>query len=495
MGLVTAAAEPILRSSQPLQEQLLGTTSIDPDDHLYRRLSGGERELPEFIQQRAIRLSWQQWETNPLNHGIIETIKDHVVGGGFRFEADDAEVQKVLEKHWNDQRNRWDLKQHDRVRELSLFGEQLYAVFVNEADGNVRIASIDPARVRDVWTNPEDPDDVVAVVTNPRGLAGGSGADRVYRVIHQDENPESDSLGYLVGAVPGDTFNYPGQKTEHEYTGSCFWFTVNKLTGARRGRPDLLSAIDWLDGYDQILFNFLDRTLMMNAFVWDVSLDGATNAQIDAWRKANGKPPKPGTVSVHNASEKWEAVSPQIIRGEQSVQEKAVKSQILSAPGLPPHWFGDQDANRATAVEMGSPSIKRLQSRQLYVKFMIEHILQFQVDQAVLKGRLPKPAENTRHEFKVLVPEMSPRDLTTASTSLVSIVNALLGAISANLIDEEEARRIFSLVASQVGTEIDIDAMVKRIEAKAATELQDVEPTVLAEALRRVEDALREKVA
>lgn len=445
---------------------------IDPDEHLYRRLSQSQRELPPVIQERALRLAWSLYESNPLAHGLVETIKDHVVGKGFNVKSADDEVQKVINTHWSDWVNNWDLKQHDRVRDLSLFGEQMYVTFVNNADGKVRLASMDPMHIRVVVPAIDNPDELHTIVINPKSRGGTNTftkEDRFYRVIHVDEDPESPTYNRMVGAQTDsegkitEQFSVPGGRRSYTYDGSCFFFAINKVQGAQRGRSDLLSIIDWLDSYDQILFNFVDRTLLMNCFIWDVTIKGANQNQINEWRRTHSAAPKPGTVNVHGENEEWQDVSPRVNRAEFEVQQKTLKAQVLSAAGLPPHWFGEQDANRASAVEMASPAMKRLVSRQLFCQYMIKQIIQFVIDQAIIKGKLPVPPEDKPYTFEVSVPEMSNRDLTQASNSLLNVIEAMVIGMRAGIADQLTAQEIFVSMAKELGVNVNLEELRDRI--------------------------------
>lgn len=465
---------------QELIEEKLAETSypsnqIDPDDHLYRSLGGASsRELAPYVHERALRLAWQLHESNPLAHGIVEVMKDHVIGEGVEIQTEDDEIRRVLTQHWKDQQNKWETKQHDRVRELSLFGEQCYITFVNPANGRVKLASVDPLNIREVWCNKENPEDVIAIVVNDRGAGSQHWqGDKVYRVIHEDEDPESDTFGFMVGAKTDakgevtETFKYPKGDVERTYDGSCFWFTINKVSHAKRGRSDILSILDWLDIFDQMHMNYADRILLMNMFIWDVTLENATGPQVQNWMRENGATPKPATVRVHNQGEKWAAVSPDLKASEFDTQQKNMKSQILSSSNLPPHWFGEQDANRATSVEMGSPTYKRLTSRQTYVKMMLTEIFRFQLDQAVLAGDLkPRAEDEDEWAFEVVMAEISVRDVNQSATAFNQAVQALSVAWNANFVDEQEAQNILVILAAQLGADINIEEMRERIEAQ-----------------------------
>ena len=220
---------------------------------------------------------------------------------------------------------------------------------------------------------------------------------------------------------------------------------------------------------DQILFNFSDRTLLMNNFIWDVKLDGATQGQIDEWQRANLEPPRPASVRVHNEKEEWKATSPSFHAEEYESLHKSIKAMTLSGPGLPPHWFGEQESNRATALEMGSPTLKRLASRQLFISHMIDFICRFQIDQAIIAGDLPEPPEDEPYEFRVVVPEMSVSDAVQGAEALQFTTNAVSVAFASGFIDDVEAIRMFALAAVQIGAEINIDEMRKRMEEAGIT--------------------------
>ena len=446
------------------------SVAIDPDDHLFRRLTEASRELPALTTQRAINLAWSLYESNPLAHGIIETIKDHVVGKGFEVHASSEEAQKVIDKHWNDYINNWDLKQHDRVRDLALFGELLLLAFVNEADGRVRLSSVDPGFIRAAYTRPDNPEVVDTIIVNSKRHSDTRdvlASDKIYKVIQEDEDIGSPTYGLLTGNKPDETFSVPGSKKVHLYDGCCFYFTINRVTGAIRGRSDIMSAIDWIDAHDQILFNFVDRTLLMNCFVWDVTLKGANQTQIEAWQARHATTPKPGTVNVHNEGEEWDEVSPKMNQQDFSIQQSTVKGQSLAAVGLPPHWFGESDVNRASAENISLPALTRLKARQLYIKYLIEYVIQFVLDCAVAKGTLPKPdveTEGEKYQFEVHVPEMSQKSIATAGATLLNIVQAIVIAIRSNIIDLPEAMNMFSLIAMEMGADINLEAMKRRMQ-------------------------------
>ena len=402
-----------------LREAYLG--AIDPDEGKWRPLSRGERDLSPVNHERALKLAYYLYETNPIAHRIIEITKDFVVGEGIRFSSPDPEVQRVLNEFWHDPVNLWDLKQHQKALELSLYGEQCYPVFVNPIDGHVRLGYIDPLEIKDVITDPENCEVVREVVL----FAG----ERRLKVIGEDEDS-----GLLAG--------------------ECFYFAINKVSNAKRGRSDLLCLIDWIDLYDKFLFSRAERAHLLNAFVWDVTLSGMNEAQIQKWLQANTSPPKPGSIRAHNEKVEWKTVAPNLASHDATHEARLLRNQILGGAGLPEHWFAEGgEVTRATAAEMGEPTIKRLTSRQRYFKHMIEFIFRFVLDQARQAGVL---TERNRLEFSITVPEISVRDMTRASASLNQVAQSLALAEDRGWIDKEGAKKLFSLVASHLGVETEM---------------------------------------
>lgn len=459
-------------------------TGIDKDDWQYRRLSSGyypSRHVSSEYVKKSIEFSRYMYDMNPLAHGIIETVKDFVVGEGFtpkvqprdkktklELEPDAAEAvvkkaQAIIDAHWEDPRNNWELKQHQRVRELCMDGEQIYPAFVNVADGSVHLGLIDPLQVKEVYYNPENMEEPVAVETygkNPNDS-------RFYRVIHADDDPLSPSFERLIGAQEGETFKKTssvGRSKTYPYVGSCFYFPINKHSSHARGRPDLMAITDWLEAYDRIMYQHADRMDIMASFIWDVTLNNADERKIEEWIAKHQKPPKPGSIRVHNEAELWQALAPDMRWEDNQFGASMIKAQILSKTGLPPFWFAEGgETTRATALEMGTPAIKRLGARQLEIIYAIKTILTFVIDQAIIYGELDGSID---YKVYIEAPEMSSRDLTRAGSAMLSVLGALEGAIANHVCSREAAQEIFINISQQLGVNLDIDAMRRQIESQ-----------------------------
>jgi hypothetical protein len=402
---------------------------IDADMEGWRRLSGNlERDLLPMAQDRVLQIVYYLYETDPLARRIIQMARDYVVAEGVRFEAKDDRVQDLLTAFWNDPINNFDLHLQSEVLELGLWGEQCYPVHINPINGFVRKAYLDPARIAEVKLDPDNARVVRTIDLHGIGVEPG----RTITVVA----PDLDAYGQTYGFTTGD----------------CIYFKINGVTTASRGRSDLIALADYLDLYNQFLFNRGERAAFGNAWIWDVMLKGMNETQIKEFLQKN-PPPKPGSVRAHNENVAWSCVAPDLKAHDASYDEAMLKQYVLGGAGFPPHFFGSGgDVNRATAAEMGEPVVKHLTSRQCQVKTLVRSQMEFALDQAQIHRSLPA---GVNREYDLYFPEISAKDLGKIGTVMVQAAQALLIAETQGWVQPEGAARAFCSIASMLGAEVE----------------------------------------
>lgn len=450
------AKETPLREAAPS----IGVT-IDADEDNWRPLSGDtKRDLSPVSQQRMRDMALYLWESNLLANRLIELPLAYMLAEGVNLRCGDEDNQALLKRFWRDPINNMDTKIIKKVRELAIFGEQCYPTFVNEHSGHVRLGYLDPALIATVVIDPDNPEQPIGIVTvkDKKGIA------RRYRVI-------------VNGAE--DVFTQRTQEIRATFEdGEAFYFTINDLSNGRRGRSDLLAQIDWLDGYDQFLFGELDRSGFMRAFLWDVTMTGATPDEVKK-RATEITAPNPGSVRVHNDQEKWDAVSPNLGVADSEGVARLLRNHVLGGGTLPEHWFGGGgDVNRATAGEMGDPTFKMFSMRQKFLKYMLESIGFYVLRQHELAaGRAEPDAEDERFEIEAEFPELTTRDTAAYAQALQQVVAAAALAVTNKFITAETAIRLINAIAGRFGVEIDaatelaavLDEVSKKQEADTFT--------------------------
>ena len=85
---------------------------------------------------------------------------------------------------------------------------------------------------------------------------------------------------------------------------------------------------------------------------------------------------------------------------------------------------------------------------------MINHILRFAIDQAIIAGRLKK---NVKKKFKTIPSPIISRDNKGLAQSMNSFSEGLGKAQDRNWVDKKQAKMIFNMFISQIGTEMSDD--------------------------------------
>ena len=458
-----------------------GLTAAQGGSAYFRGLLDSGRDLPAYDWKRVVETAYYLADYNPLAKRAVNIRKDYTIGSGLSFAVhgdDDTATEaltKVLDRFWDDPHNKLKLKLPMRVRALSITGEQCWPVAVDDK-GQVRLGYVDPAAIAHVLKDPHNGERDAAVVLERRD---SEGKEIVLKAVVIDGDPDSPTFARRIGLAKGEAFAFPkagtgGGELTGVYAGACFFWRVNSLPNAERGRSDLMAAINFMDAYEQVLMNDVDRTILQKSFAWDVTLTGAGDPQIAEWKKRHAAPPKPGTVLVHNESELWEAKNPDLHMQDATALEDQILSYVSTALEMPKTWLnGQMDVNRATASEMPEPTFMALEERQTFVQDMLTEVLAFVLDQAELAGTLARRPGVQPEPWPITVemPELVRKDMAPAATALGSVVTAMAAAIEANVLDEQVAQEAAVLALQNLGIEVDVEEMRVRIDkAKAERE-------------------------
>lgn len=433
----------------------------DPDEANWRRLTGdssgryNDRDLTPLAQDRMQKLAEWLWQSNLLANRLTELPLAYLVAEGVTLSCEDEEHQALLDRFWNDPINNWPLKLAPRVRALGLLGEQCYLVHENTANGFVRLGYLDPRRIGEVVMDPDNPEQAIGVITK-RDVKGRYFK---YRVV-----------------VLGDDAELFSQRTQQIRAadfpdGECLLYQVNKLPDGSRGRSDLLGQMDWLDAYDDFLFNELDRIGYLRSFVWDVTMKGADDPTVKAYEK-EFKPPTPNSTFVHNDQIELSAKTPDLQAADTAESARLLRNHVLGGATVPEHWFGGGgDVNRAVGADMSEPTFKMMTSRQTHLKLMLEEIGRL----VLMRGAAGEPDwSDPRWKVTAVFPELVNKDLTKFASALSGVVAAVVQMISEGLLSDETGVSVVANVAQRFGVEIDAKAeLVKAREQKQARAAQD----------------------
>lgn len=118
---------------------------------------------------------------------------------------------------------------------------------------------------------------------------------------------------------------------------------------------------------------------------------------------------------------------------------------------LPEHYLSDgNNGNRATAAEMGLPTLLKFQRRQHVVKYMLRTILDRVLLEAIKAGVLDEGSDTS---YEIIFPEIDVDDHATLAGATQTMVSALSAAKAQGWVSDETAMRLLFQFA---GEEVDI---------------------------------------
>lgn len=456
--------------------------SYDPDAHLgpfsggtsYMRQILGDKiklverkELPPHVREKVQKVAGQLWDGSPLARRFIVRLVNYLLGDGISVQAkhDDEgtkkKIQAVIDGFWKDSRNKMNRRLPGWLMALEAYGELALTATVNPATGLVRLAYIGVSRILDVKSEDGDIEHLTELHLR-KGAAGSDADPDVRQIVRPDESdPQA------------------GKRVYGRLNGAAFYWGINNLPDMVRGRPSQLVVADFLDADDQLVWNLLERTAFGNAFIWDITMTGADDDKITAWRRENGSPPKPGSVQVHNDKVTYEPKAVDLKSQDSVTQHDLLVGIIALAHGMPAMWFTAQnDPNRANGENLTGPTLKDMTAKQRQVREIISDLVSFVIDRAVALGILPEDIVASE-AFTVEMPDLSASDTAAAAAALASIVAAMAMAVKEHFATREVAVRLLAMILAQMGLEVDAGELLEQAtkegeEAdKKAAELAD----------------------
>jgi hypothetical protein len=442
-------------AAEAVAPQLFTLTTGDGEDPGFRRITSLAtlRDLNPLMHDRMLQVCYFLAVTTPFGKRIVEILTDYTLGKGVRVTAKDPRVQQVIDDFWNDEVNDMDANIETWCDEKTTFGELCVPVAVNPVNGKVRVGYIDPMNIDTIQFAEMATADGTASINVPYAVRlrreVGEVLQKPMLIVRRIEDPNDENYGQLDG--------------------ECFYFALNKAKSASRGFSELFSLADWIDVFDQMIFDFADKCRFLNSFVWHYTLEGADSKKVDEYKnKLTKDPPRQGGVVVSNEKLKIEAQTPDFKGQDMAAGAGMVKKYGLGGAGIPPVLMGDgDDANRASALEMNAPFTKKIQKRQNLMSRCIKSVLNFVLSCAQRAGVLPQGIDLS---YSIEFPEIAVKDLEKGAQTLTGAATALTTGQQEGWITGLTAARAFHTLLSEIG--VDIDDSQEEYEA-AQQEQQD----------------------
>ncbi len=221
-----------------------------------------------------------------------------------------------------------------------------------------------------------------------------------------------------------------------------------------RGVGVLFNIVDKLRLDDKFLEADLKRAIAAGMVWADVVVKGGEQ-QVKKARSMFGRMPGFGAVRVHSDNVEVKLQRPNLGMYEAKAGHLMSHRIIAAAAGIPMTWLGTgEDANRASAAEMGSPTYRHLQRRQGIFRALLRTLYAAVIATKRQAGLIAVGADDI--VLDIQLPELSARDLAALSLNLQRVQLALDDAVDKGWVTPETAQAIFIELLQQV-TDAELD--------------------------------------
>lgn len=439
----------------------------DPELRGYTRLTGRTRDgkmlrdLDPLSQEQMVKVAHFLYDSHMLAGWLIDQRVDLLIGGEVTYTvafdpekvtggdakkarqlADDARTH--LDQFWEHPSHNIRFRGREYLTSFMVTGELCLPIAnENDVNGVPELDYIDPAMLSEV-----NPLEKSAMTPGSVKIRKPGTASAVEEKVLVRYNPETERL-----------------------EGECFYWRNSRLLNAMRGRSELLRPADHLDSLDQYMFATIDRAMLLNAVVWDMQMDGATDADIlKAVKNLKATLAKPGGVFGHNEKMKLGAVVPQLAASDSDTMARLLANHIRGSKSMPESWYAEGgNANRATAGEQTDVAYKSLEAWQVVVKDIFGTLLAYAYDnlQELQEGAFPKRSEGGV-TLTVVLPAIAERDMSRAAAGAVQVEAMLQSAVEGEMLSKKTARKVFYGFVERLGTTVDPEEEETQIEEERA---------------------------
>ena len=414
---------------------------------VYDYLGGRPNEMNVENRRMLSQRSRIAFIRDPLAGAEANLRANFSLGRGIpKPQAADEDVQKVIDRWWNDSNQQRKLTSFSAQRKRSnnlLATANAYPCYF-EHNGQTKVAFWDEDQVTDVVTHPDDDETPLWYVVRRKEskwsferdapdfitpTLAPTGQEKVYYVEHwrnyADALKEAEDTGQAKPPKPPDSKLLPGRpKMEHfsiNVIGRTqfgvppwarqlrFYSAMNQLTEAqvqmRQGAASIVAKRvrktdpkGILKGASQLIA--ASGELAQDAFgVGGSSPQAAGPGTVPTRGNA---PPPAGSWWHENQTDRLEAVRLSSGAGEAATDAQLVRGPIAAAAGFGQHYLGDPSStNLATASTLELPTLMEIQAWQEVLESMLRWSVDREIECAIESGALgglvrDTPTEDTR---------------------------------------------------------------------------------------------------
>ncbi|CAA9292671.1 MAG: hypothetical protein AVDCRST_MAG26-4219 [uncultured Chloroflexia bacterium] len=410
--------------------------------------SAGPADRPWHEQQEALADALEAWRVNALARRIVGLTTDYVVGAGIGVASSTPWVDEWVQRFWSHPKNRMATRALWFCDELTRSGELFPVLSTNAVDGMSYVRAVPARQIDQIETLDGDYETALS--------------------FHQ-----VDARGLALAGRTWIAFDHPDRELVARSAQVMLHLAVNRPVGATRGAGDLDPVLKWLKRYNAFLEARLALNLHASAFVYDVTLKGATPEQLHKRKSELAQPPAAGSVLVHGDDESWTVNRPQIAGWDASPDGKALVGMIGAGSATPSHWLNslESGSTQATAAEMGGPALRHYENRQQVFGGFLLDLTYAALEQARARGALrhrghevQRPLERDEYGLSLRVAEMAKADNLQLAQAAKAIVDSFGRLHDKGLIDDAA---LVDLAYRFAGELVDVERVLGRARERS----------------------------
>ena len=373
-------------------EERLAELELALEDVGWIKLSHeASREFSRDGLRRIAALSRLYFLKNPLVNRAVSLQAMYVWGQGVSISAKHPDVDAVVQKFLDDQKNQAELTSHQartmKEQDLQVEGNLFFVLFANAFTGRVRVRTLPCDEVDDIVTNPEDRKEPWyykrsshSASVDPLGFSIGGAAQRI--VYHPDWR-------YHPQARP----DVAPDGNEIRWDEPVYHVKVGGLSDMRFGVPETYSGLDWARAYKEFLEDWATIVRAYSRFAFNLTTKGGKRGLAAAKTKLGttlgtdaaetNPPPVTGAIFAHPDGSK--GLEPIRTAGATTKAEdgRRMLLMVAAATGLPETFFGDVSVGTlATATSLDRPTELKFKDRQTLWAGIFGHLLNYAIDRA-----------------------------------------------------------------------------------------------------------------
>lgn len=393
--------------------------------HSLDYFSGRPQELRYEKRQRLAQRSRVALMQDPLAGAEANLRANFAIGRGVPMpDAEDEEVQRIIEEAWTDPVNEQKLTSYEAQRHRSdelLTQAQLFPVaFIR--GGRVRLGFLDADCVTHVVTDPEDEERPLWYVVRQRRVEWDFTEHRV-KTTDLMVDPAEPRIRYYahwrnveVAREERRRNNLPPleePRKEDLAEGVVHHVRINRIGRTQFGTPPWARSLRFFAAMNSLTESHVAMAQAASTWVAKRVLRGgpetitrAANAvlaqtgeigaasfgepPVPPTAEHGGRPPQPGSFWLENESDKLETLALNSGASQAAQTAQIVRAPIAAASGFGQHYLGDaSNANLATATSLELPTQMEVQAWQETFRGLLKWFADIIIETALRAGRIP----------------------------------------------------------------------------------------------------------